>query len=203
MQHADELERMIAQRVEDARCALDEQYEVLFGNSSTDAVPTQSTTDDAPNVTNLVAPRGRAVVRTRREGVPGGEQAHLAAASGTRPRSHAVQVYGRWLHSLIVAERRPRDVPGHVVPPEPAGTRADAPSDRQEAARIDDASSCTRLQRRSRGLLDHVDPPSGAPRPDHPRGRAWTSHQRSWRSQKRASTALRRPRRWTRRSSNG
>jgi len=30
--HADELERMIAQRVEEARSALDEQYEVLFGS---------------------------------------------------------------------------------------------------------------------------------------------------------------------------
>ncbi len=30
VQHADELERMIAQRVEEARRALDEQYEVLF-----------------------------------------------------------------------------------------------------------------------------------------------------------------------------
>jgi len=32
VQHADELERMIAQRVEEARRALDEQYEVLFEN---------------------------------------------------------------------------------------------------------------------------------------------------------------------------
>jgi polysaccharide pyruvyl transferase WcaK-like protein len=30
VQHADELARMIAQRIEEARCALDEQYEVLF-----------------------------------------------------------------------------------------------------------------------------------------------------------------------------
>jgi hypothetical protein len=44
VQHADEVDRMIAQRVEEARRALDEQYEVLFGNPTDQSRPIPVTT---------------------------------------------------------------------------------------------------------------------------------------------------------------
>jgi polysaccharide pyruvyl transferase WcaK-like protein len=44
VQQADEVKRMVGERVEEARCALEEQYEVLFGNPTEQSRPIHVTT---------------------------------------------------------------------------------------------------------------------------------------------------------------
>ena len=104
------------QRVEEARTALDEQYEALFDDRIDNPEPPRSNDFD---VTNIVSQTRGDDAGERRHGrtrsVESVEWALLAVNRRiwrrlpARVRGlHAIQAYGRWLHVSYFSERRPR-----------------------------------------------------------------------------------------------
>ena len=108
VRNADDVRQMVLRRVETARRALEEQYELISGPRRPAASPRRSNGCDITNIVSQTRrePSGSAAgAATLRRGV---EKAHLRVNRRiwrrlpTRVRElHAVQGYGHWLHVLI------------------------------------------------------------------------------------------------------
>jgi hypothetical protein len=122
----------------------------------------------------------------------------LACAICTR------SAYGRWLHALTSRTPTARMYVGNAVSPEPAALEADAPRFAERPQRSSVRVAVLGCSVGVEFLLDPVDAASGAPGSDDPR-RCWRGHLTRGLGdrRRRASTALRPPRRCTSRYSNG
>ena len=109
VRNADDVRQMVLRRVETYRRALEEQYELISGTSSTSREPStqqrlRRNEHRLPNAPRAVGERRHGAAALRR----GVEKAHIKASRRiwrrlpTRVRDlHAVQEYGHWLHALI------------------------------------------------------------------------------------------------------